>query len=108
MSHPVVGRLRVYRGSLQRAFYEFSTERICGLVKVLGDRIEILAVAALEPGKGHFGEFLEDLRGSYAEIIFWAMMNDRLERSLRRQGFVGIAGIEEDGSILTGLVWRRE
>ena len=103
--HPVVGKLSRYRES---GFWEFSTDRMMGLTRVLGDRVEVLVVVALEPGKGHFTEFLEDLRGSYREVIFWAMMNDRLERSLLRQGFHGVAMIDDDGRILTGLVWRRE
>ena len=101
--HPVVGQIQRYRDS---GFGEFSTGRIMGLVRVLGERIEILAVIAVESGRGHFSAFLEELRGAYDEVVFWEVMNRRLERKLRRQGFVGLAGIEE-GSVHTGLAWRR-
>lgn len=101
--HPVVGRLWNWRKS---GFYEFSTGRIMGLTMVMGERIEILAVHAMERGQGHFGEFLEELRGAYEEIVFWEVMNDRLERSLRRQGFVTLMGLE-DGAVHSGLAWRR-
>ncbi len=102
--HPVVGRLWGYRDS---GFYEFSTGRVMGLTKVLGQRIEFLAVASTEPGRGHFSEFLEELRGSYREIIVWELMNDRFEESLRRQGFVGLIRLWL-GESIGGLVWRRD
>ena len=101
--HPVVGQIQRYRAS---GFGEFSTKQMMGLAKVLGERIEILAVVALEQGQGHFTAFLEELRGAYEEIVFWEIMNARLERSVRRQGFVGLTGID-DGDVHTGLAWRR-
>ena len=108
VKHPVVGELMPYGGLLGAdvGFSHFGTETIVGLTKVSGDRIEFLALVALEPGRGHFTAFLEDLRAAYREIVVWEIWNERLEAMLRRQGFVTLVGIER-GEINRGVAWRR-
>lgn len=104
VSHPIVGRLTPYGDS---GFSHFGTPTIVGLVKVLGDRIEFLALVALEPGRGHFTAFLEELRAAYSEIVVWEIWNERLDAMLRREGFVTVIGLDR-GDVNRGLAWRRE
>ncbi len=103
IDHPVVGRLEPYGDC---GFFSFETDTMAGLTRVSGDRVEFLSLLARERGRGHFEQFLKDLRGVYHEIVVWELVNPRFERWLRRRKFVSIGRIEK-GELILGVVWRR-
>ncbi len=60
---------------------------IDGLAKVNGDRIDILAVYATDPGTGQFREFIDQCKREFETICVWDIWGDWLALVLQRYGF---------------------
>jgi hypothetical protein len=58
-----------------------------GLAKVTGRRLDVLAVAAVEEGKGYFREFVRQAKREFLTVSFVEVWNDTLAATLDRYGF---------------------
>ena len=74
---------------LDTGFREFYVRKfkMRGLAKVEGRSLEILAIAADQPGRGHFRKFMQAVKKEYVEIVFWDVMSRVLLSVLPRYGF---------------------
>ena len=84
-----------------------SPSGICGLAKVDGSHLVLLAVDTTAPGKGQFREFIRQAKGEYATITVLEIWNPWLEGVLTRYGFRPVEETVE-GEHLTGMRWRRK
>lgn len=91
---------------LGTGYNKFFTSEINGLAKIKGPRVDILSVISVNSGRGHFKEFIENLKTIYKQIYIWEIWNDDLMAALKRYDFVDTETIEDDGEKLTGLVWQ--
>jgi hypothetical protein len=106
-AHPVVGELYPFAAQLSPMFQAFRTPSIHGLAAVRGDRLDILAVAATNPGHGDFSRFLDECQKNYQTIGIWEIWNGSLAVMLRRRGFREVRE-ELDGDLVSGLRWDAE
>jgi hypothetical protein len=106
-AHPVVGALAPFAEQIAPMFQAFRTPNIHGLAAVRGDRLDILAVAATNPGHGDFSRFLDDCQKNYQTIGIWEIWNGSLASMLKRRGFREVRE-ELDGDLVSGLRWDRE
>lgn len=84
-----------------------SPDGINGLAEWRGDRIEILAVVANNPGQGNFKKFIADLKREFRTICIWEIWNPWLGDVLKRYGFTDETDIRSDGESVTGMRWDR-
>jgi hypothetical protein len=100
--YPVVGKLVAYRhgGST------FDTPNVKGLVEIVGDRIDIIAIVASPAGHGHGARFIASLMQSYKHVRFIEVLNDDLRAMLERRGFVGFGDHDARGCTCVGFEWR--
>lgn len=106
MTHPVIGETIPWRPELGDVFQAFSTPTIHGLAFVKGDRLDILAVSASNPGHGDFGRFLRECMKSYRTIGIWEIWNGSLAAMLRRYGFRDVKEVI-DADLCTGMRWDK-
>lgn len=78
---------------------------ICGLAKDDGERLDILAVDTLTPGKGQFRHFINEAKKQYSTICIWEIWNPWLEPVLLRYGFTPATEIAITGETLSGVKW---
>lgn len=72
------------------------------------EKIEVLAVASTDEGKGQFRSFIELLKQHYKIICIWHDMNPILTEALKRYGFEHEVTVDEFGELLTGWRWERK
>lgn len=106
MSNPVVGELTPWVGVFPTEFREFNTPTMNGLAKITGSSIEIMSVYSRHPNKGHFREFVDDLKRNYTRIRFWALLNEDLVGTLSRYGFSSGADVDEYGEMTDLMDWK--
>ncbi len=99
--------LKTFNGPLDNLFssgyVSFKTELgIEGLVKQSKSRVDFLALASVNPGKGNFKKFLTAIKSEYKAIYIWEIMNGRLEKMLLKSGFEECSEITVD-SISKGV-----
>lgn len=111
---PVVGRMTPDPLGIElgTGYFNFSNAplKIDGLCKPIPHviaGIEFLAVVSLEPGRGHFTEFVRQLKVHYRVIRFWLDMNPALSHVMQKEGFVRVASIDSDGSKIRGWEFSR-
>lgn len=108
MNAPVLGVLRQQQPERRLTnFMEFDAGKVQGLARVNGRHLEILAVLSKQAGCGNFRKFVEDCKGHYASVRFWALMNPELEKALTRYGFYGGFDTDEFGEIVDVMDWTR-
>jgi hypothetical protein len=105
-AHPVVGALTPFAEQLAPMFQAFHTTRVHGLASVRGDRLDMLAVAAVNPGHGDFTQFLDECQKNYDTIGIWEIWNGSLASMLRRRGYRDVRE-ELDGDLVTGMRWDK-
>lgn len=90
-------------------FFRFRTPtRLHGLACVASERLDILAVIADAPGKGHFRDFITTAKAHFGEIGVWSVHSPHLALILLRYGFErGEHRFAGERSSVHGLVWRR-
>lgn len=103
-THPVVGHLEPFRKGV--AFQTFETDTMRGLVRVTEGRLDILGVAAIEPGRGDFSRFLADCKAAYKTIGVWEILNPDLRAILAAKGFRAAVEVI-DGDESAGMRWDR-
>lgn len=110
MKAPVLGDMLAtdLTDVLGSPYREFQAEPfgVIGLGRVdLGiHRLDLLAVAALLPGRGDFGRFLAAAMAVYEEIAIWYVVNEDLAAMLVRRGFVACVEVQE-GDKVDGYRW---
>lgn len=91
---------------LDTGYREFqSPSGIQGLYKESPTRLDLLAVAATEPGTGQFRRFIAACKGRYDTICVWEIMNPELNGILKRYGFETTTE-QENGETLDGWKWE--
>ena len=105
-AHPVIGATAPFAPEFNPMFESFRTETIHGLAAVRGDRLDILAVAAVNPGHGDFSRFLDECQKNYETIGIWEIWNGSLAVMLRRRGFVDVREVL-DGDLVSGMRWDK-
>ena len=105
-AHPVIGQLSPFASQIQPMFEAFHTTLIHGLAAVRGDRLDILAVAAVNPGHGDFARFLDECQKNYQTIAIWEIWNGSLALYLQRRGFREVRE-ELDGDLVAGMRWDK-
>lgn len=105
-AHPVIGALTPFASTIDPMFESFHTGTIHGLASVKGERLDILAVAAVNPGHGDFSRFLDQCMKSYRTVAIWEIWNGSLASLLRRRGFRDVRE-ELDGDLVVGMRWDR-
>lgn len=85
----------------------FSPWGIDGLAKWQEDRLDLLAVAANAPGRGHFREFIKQAQKRFRTICIWHDMNPIVAPMLVRYGFAAETEIQGDGEVVPGWRWDR-
>ena len=63
---------------------------INGLAKVNGDRVDILALDARDPGTGQFRIFMDQCKREFETIYIWEVWNPTLRHVLARYGFLPV------------------
>lgn len=89
-------------------FCEFVRDDVRGLARITGDKVEILAVLALEQGKGSFRALIDRCKAEYRTIEVLEIMNPMLNDVLKRYGFKKFSRRERDGEKVTGWRWKRK
>jgi hypothetical protein len=105
-AHPVVGALTPFAAQLAPMFQAFHTETVHGLAAVRSDRLDILAIAAVNPGHGDFARFLDECQRNYQTIAVWEIWNGSLALYLKRRGFREVRE-ELDGDLVNGMRWDK-
>lgn len=105
-AHPVVGTLTPFAEELAPMFQAFRTGTIHGLAAVRENRLDILAVMAMNPGHGEFARFLDECQKNYETIGIWEIWNGSLAAYLKRRGFREVRE-ELDGDLAEGMRWDR-
>lgn len=112
--HPVIGAPRPYVSRTLRAltgdpvadFAEFETATVRGLMRVLGDTLDVLSIGAKRPGRGDGARFISAAMKHYARIRFLHVMNVEFGAMLERNGFVkGV--LYEHGELIATFEWTR-
>lgn len=80
---------------------------IDGLAKWNGERFDLLAVHAANPGTGQFRNWLAQVREQFKTVCVWQIENPALEAALKRYGFTPEVEIDRFGEVLTGLRWDK-
>lgn len=94
------------------AVFKTSYFRFCspigidGLCKLSDGRLELLAVIANRPGKGHFRKFIRQAKLEYSTICVWEIWNPFLDDVLSRYGFFACEEYK-NGETVTGWRWDR-
>ncbi len=80
-----------------------------GLAKSSGDRLDILAVDATQPGTGQFRRFIKRAKQEYKTICIWEVWNKDLEGILGRYEFNPCDENDPDThEHLTGYRWNAD
>jgi hypothetical protein len=87
-------------------FVEFSSGKVCGLWKLDGDCVDILAIETLQRGKGHCSRFIDGLMKQCRRVRFLHVDNPILRDALLRRGFREVDWYH-DGEPVDGMVWRK-
>jgi hypothetical protein len=106
VKYPVIGATTPFAEQLGSMFQAFHTGGVHGLAAVKGDRLDILAVAAVNPGHGDFGRFLDDCMKNYQTIGIWEIWNGSLAIMLGRRGFRAVREVLE-GDLVEGMRWDK-
>lgn len=80
-----------------------------GLCRVVGVRVDILAIASQTPGKGQLRSFITALKGQFKHIRVMHIDNPILVPILARYGFVpfqDVESIEGETEFITGMEWK--
>ncbi len=73
---------------LNTGYDRFESETgIHGLAKSEENRLDILAVVAMEEGTGQFREFIKQCKAEYTTVCIWEVWNPQLQEVLPRYGF---------------------
>lgn len=92
-------------------FHSFETPHgVEGLARVVGDRLDVLAIFVREPGTGKFRRFIADAKEEFRTVAFWHDWNPILGAILERYGFKRAAeAIEGEGTRpVRGWKWECE
>jgi hypothetical protein len=111
MSHPVIGELHRWEGAMfTTKFGTFDTGRIHGLAWVSpdGKAVEIMAIVSRKQGKGHFRDFIRELKERYQVIRFLALLNRELVGKLLEYDFVQGMDVDEYGDKAEVMDWRKK
>jgi hypothetical protein len=76
-----------------------------GLATVNADRLDILAVVSVWPGKGHFRNFIDQCKKRFNVICVWEVWNPQLVAALGRYGFTPETDIAPWGETVKGYRW---
>ncbi len=77
---------------------------INGLAKVNGDRVDILALDARDPGSGQFRTFMDQCKQEFETICIWEVWSPVLRSVLPRYGFSPFSEVDKDtGEALKGF-----
>lgn len=106
-AHPVIGATAPYAPDLDPMFESFRTQTMHGLAAVSGDRLDILAIAAVNPGHGDFTRFLDECQKNYQTIGIWEIWNGSLASFLARRGFRDVREVL-GGDLVAGMRWDKE
>lgn len=86
-------------------------ESACGVDGLMREnghgQLELLAVAARNPGRGDFRNFITLLKYDYATICVWFIDNQFLGEALKRYGFKPEVIVDEHGDKMDGLRWDK-
>ncbi len=93
-------------GRSEADFVEFVNDTTRGLVRITGDKVEILAVQSKEDGKGYFRSLIERLKSEYRVVEILVVLEPRLDAVLRRYGFKRFSRRERDGEKVRGWRWK--
>lgn len=105
-AHPVIGATTPYLPGIDPMFEAFATPTVHGLAAVSGERLDLLAVAATNPGHGDFGRFLRECMKAYRTIGIWEIWNGSLAGMLQRYGFREVREVL-DGDLVSGMRWDK-
>lgn len=89
-------------------FCEFVCDDIRGLARITGGKVELLAVLAMDHGKGSFRALIDRCKAEYRTVEVLEIMNPILNDVLKRYGFKKFSRREGDGEKVTGWRWRRK
>jgi N-acetylglutamate synthase-like GNAT family acetyltransferase len=109
-AHPVIGALLPFAEQLAPMFQAFHADTVHGLAAVRNERLDILAVVAVHPGRGDFGRFLDECQKNYQTIGIWEVWNGSLALYLKRRGFREVRE-ELDGDLVNCRLtnsWRKK
>lgn len=87
-------------------FDGYNTRYVHGLARVVGDRIDVLAIDAVPRGLGHGGRFIRELMNAYQTVRVLHINNPILVGMLERRGFTSFTRYE-DGEFLDGMTWSK-
>jgi hypothetical protein len=108
--HPLLGRLfpdpvGICLGTNFERFY--SPFEVDGLCKILedGKRLDILAIASQDPGRGCCRRFFAAAKNHFDTICVWVILEPIVASMLMRYGFVPASEIMPDGEWVEGFKW---
>lgn len=90
--------------ALGTGYMRFANSGVSGLARIHGNRADILAISASNPGTGQVRQFLHNCQKIYSEVHVWEVWNKTLAAALLRYGFKPETEIQ-DGEELDGFVW---
>lgn len=94
---------------LGTGYWQFISPVGCmGLAKWTDDRLDILAISAMNAGTGQFREFIRQAKEQFRTISVWIIGNVTLEAALLRYGFTRTSYTEPDGEHITGMQWQAQ
>lgn len=108
MEHPI-GELFPYAVFLGTGYGRFESPfGIHGLARIkTPGKLELLAVAANEQGKGNFRKFIAACKECYDCICIWECWNPLLDEILPRYNFWHAQQIDNDGERVKGWRWSK-
>ncbi len=92
---------------LGTGFMQFTAPHgICGLAKIEGESLHILAIESMHEGRGNCRAFIASAKQAYREIIIWEVLNARFKDALRRYAFYFEKGrLDSCGERADAYVW---
>jgi hypothetical protein len=108
-SSKLLGPLTPFLQDLGTGYQQFESDcGVGGLAKINGDRLDLLAFRARQPGSGQFREFIRRAKEEFSVICIWEIWNPEVEPMLQRYGFKpGETDTDSDGSTMTGWRWQK-
>lgn len=92
---------------LGTGYYRFESPLgICGLARIVGNELDLLAVVAERPGCGQFRRFINAAKVKFESISIWEDWNPVVGSALAKYGFL-LATRTEKGETNTGWRWEK-
>lgn len=111
--HPFLGRVEpdLNAALLGTGYWHFeSNYGIDGLFKEedAGKRLDLLAIIALNSGKGQFRQFIKAAMVHYQTVCVWTVWSEPLKAALTRYGFTPEIEILRNGEAAKGFRWDKK